>query len=272
MNLWYYPEIYVWMPSWTGFPHPETILNIFNQTCVKNREVELVFYSENIIKRKPVQHARNEIVHNFLKSGCHYLWFVDDDNPPALDVLENLLEHQKDCVSALVPLRHWDNYLLNIFKDWKHITSYEWMEWPLIEIDNFWTWCVLMSKDIVEAMYKKFNWNPYQFRIEEFVLNEMNDEVERYEFQDRYIQDWFIRYKQDEFWNILKREESISEDLFFGREAKKLWFKFYADLRSHCTHFKDITKLKVKYEEYKTNLEYSDSNTTPEEWEVNWIY
>jgi len=49
--------------------------------------------------------SRNQIVHNFLRSNADYLWFVDDDNPPAVDVLKYLLEHKVDAISAVVPLR-----------------------------------------------------------------------------------------------------------------------------------------------------------------------
>ena len=251
MELNYLPKVYVWIPSWTWFPYPDVLINIYSQTCVKSWEVELYLYNDCIIKRKPIQHARNEIIDNFLKSWCHYLWFVDDDNPPALDVLENLIEHQKDYVSALVPLRHWNKYLLNVFKDWKHLTSYEWLEWPIIEIDNCWTWCVLLSREIAQTMFDKFKGNSYQFKIEEFVCKH-TEEVEPYTKQDEYIENWRSIYKEQN-WEIVIRSESISEDLFFWREAKKLWFKIYADLRSHCYHYKDITKLKVKYENFINN-------------------
>jgi hypothetical protein len=79
-------------------------MSIFNQTC--KEDVDIRFYPDHIVAGKPVHHARNEILHNFLKSKCDYLWFVDDENPPRVDVLEKLLSHDKDIVSALVPIRH----------------------------------------------------------------------------------------------------------------------------------------------------------------------
>jgi GT2 family glycosyltransferase len=73
----------------------------------------------------PVEDARNTIVQRFLRSKCDYLLFLDDDNPMMPDVLELLLSHEKDYVSAIVPIRHGDKYLLNIFQDKKHVTSIE---------------------------------------------------------------------------------------------------------------------------------------------------
>lgn len=239
-------HIYVWMPCWTWRPYPEVIFNIFNQTCFKDHTI--LFDMESIVSGMPVQDARNMIVKNFLKSHYDYLWFVDDDNPPKLDVLEKLLSHEKDFVSALVPIRHWDRYLLNVFKDWKHVTSYEWMD-DLIEVYNAWTWCVLMSYDLVESVYNHTKWRPYQFRLDSHILNTKTNKTELYEYQDRYMKDWKDIYKMDEKGEIMVKQENISEDLFFGRTAKDLWYKLYADTRCHCTHYKvSTTKLKVKNE------------------------
>jgi len=102
------------MPSINGFPYPDTLISIYNQSCLK--DIDLIFYRENIVDRMPVQLARNKIALDFIKSRADYLWFCDDDNPPKVDVLEYLLSHNKDVVNALVPLRS-DPYRLNIFLD-----------------------------------------------------------------------------------------------------------------------------------------------------------
>lgn len=107
------------MPSASGFPHPEVMLSIFNQDA----DAEIVFVPECLVKRKPIQNARNEIVAKFLRSRCDYLWFVDDDNPPATDVLRLLLESGKDFVSAIVPLRTAEH--LNVFRNGNHVDSFD---------------------------------------------------------------------------------------------------------------------------------------------------
>jgi len=233
-------QVYVWMPSTTWKPYPDCIISIYNQTV---KDIDLWFYNENIIVGKPVHHARNEILWNFLKTSCDYLWFVDDDNPPQFDVLEKLLRHEVDYISALVPIRHWNKYLLNVFKGWQHLTSYEWLP-ELIEIDNCWTWCVLMSRKLVEDMFRKFNSNPYQFRFETFWLDLDTNEPKIYNELDT-TTNWKLNWK----WEVWTREEYISEDLFFWREAKKLWYKIYADTTAHCKHYTKPWFLTVKYEE-----------------------
>lgn len=252
------PRVYIWMPSGSWRPFPDVILSIFNQTAVRDKLVDLWFYPDNIVSWKPVHHARNEILQNFLKSKCEYLWFVDDDNPPAYDVLEKLLKHNKDIISAIVPIRHWNLYLLNVFKDWKHLTSYEWMT-SLIEIDNAWTWCILMTRKVVKEMFEKYNWHPYEFRYETFWLDLDNDTPKIYNELDSKT-----NWKLDDEWKVFTREEYISEDLFFWREAKKLWYQMYADVTAHCKHYQKPLHLFVKYEET------IDNNTNPKTGELLW--
>jgi len=109
------------MPSATGFPYPEVLLNIFNQTCID--DITLFFSKHNIAERMPVQNARNYLTTMFLATNATHLWWCDDDNPPALDVLENLLKADKDVCSALVPLRTVPK--LNVFVGDEHKNSFD---------------------------------------------------------------------------------------------------------------------------------------------------
>ena len=113
------------------------MLNVFNQSCAD--EVNLIFSSECIVKREPIQNARNKLVKIFLSTNATHLWFLDDDNPPALDVLENLLKAEKDMVSALVPLRR--NPHLNVFRNDEegnpqHVDTFDRSLGEVQEIDN----------------------------------------------------------------------------------------------------------------------------------------
>lgn len=241
-------KVFVWMPSATGFPYPETLINIFNQDC--RNEVDIIFNRKNIVDRMPIQLARNEIVQEFFKSWADYLWFVDDDNPPAIDVLWKLILHDKDVVSALVPLRKWA-YRLCIVLDWKPVESIEWMNWPLIEVENIGTWCVLLSKRVIQSVWNATEWNPYQFDVCDYVLNLKTNTPEKYTYQDKLITNWWEIYKHNEQWQIHKVKRMISEDLFFWEIARQCWYKFYADLRCHCRHFTGEQPYRsVKYEEW----------------------
>jgi len=241
-------RVFVWIPSATWRPYPDVIMSVYNQTCYEDHEIQ--FDSESIVSHMPVEDARNTIAQRFLRSKCDYLLFLDDDNPMMPDVLELLLSHGKDYVSAIVPIRHWDEYRLNVFQDKKHVTSIEWME-PLIEISNGGTGCVLLGYDMMKAMYKKFDWMPYRFKHQEYVCTKGGTIVE-YEYQDKYIEDWDGKYYTENDWRIKIVTEKISEDLFFGKNARDLGYALYADLRARCYHYKtSTTKLLVKNENLK---------------------
>jgi len=187
-------KVFVWMPSGSWNPHADVIMNIKDQQT----EAKIEFTLDSIISWRPVHQARNELVRRFLETDCDYLRWVDDDNPPNTDVLQLLLDAKKDVISALVPLRHWW-YMLNVFKDWKNLTDTDWLP-AVFEVDNAWTWCLLMSRRVVSDVYKKTKHYPFQFKV-------IND-------------------------------KETSEDVFFGNIAKELGYKYYAHRQARCTHYK----------------------------------
>ena len=225
-------KIFVGMPSWSWFPYPEVMFQIFQQEMPE--WYELVFNMESIISWRVVHTARNDITRRFLLTDCDYLRWCDDDNPPSSDVLKYLIAANKDVCSALIPLRHW-NYMLNLFKWKKNIVSIA-DEPNLFEVDNIWTGCVLLSRDIVKAVFEKTRWRPYQFIISEFVWNTKESIKEMYAWQDK------IEWRENTYvavdGKISTLPWEVGEDLYFGMIAKELWYKFYADKRARCTHFK----------------------------------
>jgi len=243
-------KIFVWMPSWTWFPYPEVILNLCNQDLPD--WVELHFERKNIVDRMPIQLARNELIQKFLYNAIDYDYFLwcDDDNPPNTDVVKHLISHRKDVVSALVPLRKWP-YRLCIIKNWKPMESIEWLDWPLIEVENIWTWCVLLSHKIVSDVWNHTKWHPYQFTVEDTIWDKIDDHKELYKNQEKYVIDWKERYMLNKDWTLNIQQRQCWEDLFFGERAKELGYKFYADLRATCYHFTwEVNKRKVLNEEW----------------------
>lgn len=226
-------KIFVGMPSGDWFPYPEVIFQIMQQEMPEG--YELVFSMENIVSGSVVHTARNMLVKKFLSTNCDYLWRCDDDNPPSSDVLKYLIAADKDVCSALVPIRHW-NYMLNIFKDWKNMISVA-DEEDLFEVDNIWTWCVLLSRQIVKDVFAKTRWRPYQFLVSEFVWNKKKNIKEIYVWQDK-EKGW-----EDTYISINGKISTLPwetwEDLYFWMVAKELWYKFYADKRATCRHYKN---------------------------------
>lgn len=225
-------RIYVGMPSGTGFPYPDVIINILQQEMP--RWYELVFYKDHIINGRPIHIARNLIVSNFIRSDCDYLWFCDDDNPPSIDALKYLISCNEDVASALVPLRHW-GYTLNLTVDGKWLTSIAKYKGKKFEVENFGTGCVLLSRKIIEDVCNAtWQW-PYHFYRQIMVINNETNEKEEYTHQDL-IPWWHNTYEHDNF-EIHKEYIDWSEDLHFGKIARELGYKFYAHPRARCRHY-----------------------------------
>jgi hypothetical protein len=92
------------MPSGSGKPYPDTIFSIFYQEL--NDDIRVDFDMNSLILGRPVQIARNELLERFVKSDCTHLLFFDDDQVMNYDVIQKLVDADKDIVSGIVPLRH----------------------------------------------------------------------------------------------------------------------------------------------------------------------
>lgn len=229
--------IFVWMPSWSWFPYPDVIFNIRDQEMPA--DCVMRFNMDSLSCWQVVHRARNDIVRRFLELWFDYLWFCDDDNPPSTDVLKYLIEADKDAVSALVPLRHWALWWtvnLNLTIDGKSVTSLEWLP-DLFEIENFWTGCVLLSRKIVKDVFEYTKWLPYMFWTIDFVFNSKDWIREIYEDQDKH--EWWEEKYINVDGKITKISWEVWEDLYFWVVAKKLWYKFYADKRARCIHYRN---------------------------------
>lgn len=243
-------EVYVAMPSnWS--PYPEAMFNIFNQFV--DWYVDILFNMDSLTIRQPIHIARNELLRRFLQdTTAEYIWFCDDDNPPSQDVLQKLIDSNKDICSAIVPLRMWDNEwdLLNIFKynsEWgrEHYTTLEWIDQKVIEIANCWTGCVLISREVCRKIYE-IDKTPFAFEEWQYVQT-LDNKVERYKYQD-YEDDWRDKYVEDLDWKIRIVNIPLSEDVCFFEKVKELWYKLYADVSAECYHFNSRpTKRRIKW-------------------------
>lgn len=186
-------------------------------------------------ERVDVSNGRNDILFKFKNSDCEYLLFLDDDNPPEdLWFLDEMLSHDKDIVSALVPSRKPDDkgfHRLCIFREAVNpktgIPRYEqYCNVPkekLTEIANCWMGCVLISKRVVEDIFKEYNtpcqlWEFWYYKSGDKFLRE--DDVDMYK-----LQGWQLRFKR-----------YISEDLLFFERARWFGYKIWADNEVWCYH------------------------------------
>jgi hypothetical protein len=85
------------MPSASGKPYPDCIFSIIYQEI--NSDIEIAFDMNSLVIGKPVQIARNELLERFVRSNCTHLLFFDDDQVMNYDVIQKLIDADKDIVS-----------------------------------------------------------------------------------------------------------------------------------------------------------------------------
>lgn len=115
-------------------------------------------------RRSPVDHARNEMVKEFLASDCQIMWFLDSDNCPNGKVMELVTMHRDKWKLAGCPVPMWtaskeENkpwLCFNAF-DWptdadkpkpvQHIIRHEQM-W----MDGLATACLFIKREVFESI------------------------------------------------------------------------------------------------------------------------
>ena len=148
----------------------------------------------------PVDHARNEMVRDFLKSDCTHLLFIDEDTIPPVDAPQRLLESGKDIISGITPIYSDRGVKMNCFinKDGKEYQVNK--NSGIVEISRCGASCLMISRKVLEGM--KEPW----FKIQ-------------YDDTGRPV---------------------MSEDLTFCDNAVKLGNQIYCDTSIICNHAKTV--------------------------------
>lgn len=194
-------------------------------------------YDVNILhtQRTEICSARNKIINEFLQTDSDYLLFLDDDNiPENLSFLESLIEADKDIISGLVPSRlpdhTWAHRLCVFDEETKQTGQHVYKQLYKIpdgdeiqEIVNFWMWCVLIKREVLEAMSANHT-RPCEMRDVRYYKVDWHN-IADYEIDPYWIPEWTLRYKR-----------YMSEDLLFFEKAKKLWYKTWIHKWVRCEH------------------------------------
>lgn len=176
------------------------------------------------LKVSPVERARNEVVKFFMtervnkKTGLPvlpftHLLFIDADTIPPADVLEKLLAHDKDIISGLTPILHYDRQKMtwgtmdNCFthqdkdKDGQIRTHAVQRNTGLHKIWRCGTSCLLIKKEVFEKLEKPY----FKFEFDEEIL-----------------------------------KPKRSEDLYFCDKAHEAGFEIWCDSSVICNHSKEV--------------------------------
>lgn len=91
-------KILLAIPTFTGDIHAMLVCRISEWS----KKYDIFFFP--VLGMQPVDHARNHIVEEFLKTDFDYLMMIDNDTIPPEDAIEKLLKHDKEFVSGLTPI------------------------------------------------------------------------------------------------------------------------------------------------------------------------
>ena len=129
----------------------KSFLSFFIHSVPKYR-IQLITIDSTV-----VDVARNTLVQNFLDSDSDYLLFLDSDIVFPANLLDVLLKHEKDVVSALYFARKKITPVCRLYKDGNYVSMpiEELPKKTLFKVDASGLGCVLIKRKVIEALDKK---------------------------------------------------------------------------------------------------------------------
>ena len=205
-------DVMVAIPTLSGQIQVE-LLNLLNHWAfLKDIRIK-VFPIKGVM---PLDNAKNLAIKEFLKEPIDYLFFLDDDVIPPVNVIERLVSHDKDIVSGLYYIRNTDDngmpapmpLSLRKYPDGYKVFWGEGLE----KVDVICDGCCLVKRKVLEKMKP-----PYHL------------------------------YIYDEDGRVKKGSE-----FYFSEKAKEAGFEIYTDCNLICKHYKkidlnEINQLMAKY-------------------------
>jgi len=182
---------------------------------VANMMVDIVTHCITTKKYEPtvrysqlcgIDHNRNKIVTEFLKTDCKWLLMMDDDNAPLNNPLD-LIAFNKDVIVCPTLMYKGDKMAYNVFKqhDKGLITMLYTGGRKLVRIDRGGTGCILIKREVLEGMKRPF----------ESIINKETG------------------------------ERVMGEDLAFCEKVEQKGFKLWTHWGYSCSHYKTIDLNKI---------------------------
>lgn len=145
------------------YPAPEAVEALFNVTSILKNKYD---FRVRMISGYSVDTARTEAVKAFLASDCDALLFVDADIVVTESALEQLLQSDKDAVTALYFKKSTAIREAVAFKvdggKFAPVDTEGLTEDP-VKIDACGFGCVLLSRDVVRKVFERTGGAPFRF-------------------------------------------------------------------------------------------------------------
>jgi len=107
----------------------------------------------DLVEARPVEVARNRMVHRFLATEADWLLMFDSDQIPPDDLIPRLLAHGAHVVGAFVPVQK-DGEVAPLILQRTGDDAYRSIPDPasLVEVDATGAGCLLVSRDVLQAV------------------------------------------------------------------------------------------------------------------------
>ena len=111
---------------------------------------------------RPITANRNKILKAFNESDFDYLFMIDSDIQPPKDLLK-MIDNNVDICSADIHTNNWTEIIKLALEKvtWWYKTKIDLVEW-INKVDATWTWCLLLSKKIIQDVWN-FEWDNEDF-------------------------------------------------------------------------------------------------------------
>lgn len=185
-----------------------------------------------IMSRKfPTDVARNEICAAVLKGDEDYLLFLDADMVHPADLLERLLAHDKPVITARYHLKKPPfaaiAYVKHRTQEGPHRYASIHFGKGVFEIERFGAGALLIRRDVLEAIDKR-----QRDEWAGFLLSSRYDAIPEFAksfLPDRPTCQWFRYQHADGKSHDPRIDMHISEDFWFGRQAREAGFSCWCD-------------------------------------------
>ena len=145
--------------------------------------------------------ARNALVGDFLKSDCDYLLFLDSDIVFPSNIIDLLLKHGKDFVSALYFTRKNIKPMHRFLKGGEYVGAQEVKPNELVEADAVGLGCSLIKRKVIERVDSENKGEPL--------------------------------FKFD----YSSRTRAVGEDIYFCKLVQKAGFRIFVDSGTLVGHY-----------------------------------
>ena len=126
-------------------------------------------------KRSLIDRARNKMVEEAIRRDADYLLFIDDDNIVPQDMLQKLIEKDKDVIVPVIPRRGYNNEKTLVF-DENHESLFPTEDQKIFSTGMG---CCLIKREVFEPIFNETMGRPFQFRsvMNNGKLVEMTEDV-----------------------------------------------------------------------------------------------